>query len=241
MTFCLSLRQWGSERKGDFASTPCSATRGVGTSSSLMTKRWTDSGGRGASIQSVQGNPAGNRNPFLPAPAENPARVQRSFPFQVPVQIHFVVTKMAKRFNSVYYPLNINYTIVMFRRSCGANVHTMSLEGAGRVFPKAELCHSATPKPLAAEVAVGAGPALGNQEPCWPALGRRVLLTECVTLHSSKSGQATQTGHPESGMTEQESSRQRGVWSQERVSSATNESSVTGVCPSRVGSIRWGS
>lgn len=97
----------------------------------------------------------------------------------------------------------------MFRRSSGTNVHTMSLEGAGRVFSKAGLCHSAMPEPLAAEGVVRAGPALGKQEPCWPAPGRRVLLTECVTLHLRKSGQATQTGLPESGVMEQEFVRQR--------------------------------
>lgn len=150
---------------------PCSATWGVGTSSSLMTMQRVDSVGRGAGIQSVQENPAENRNTFPPAPVENPARVQRSFPLRVPVLLHFVVTKMTKWFNSVYYPLIINYTIVTFRRISGTNVHTMSLEGAGRVFSKAGLCHSATPKPLAAEVAVGAGPALGKQESCWSALG----------------------------------------------------------------------
>lgn len=60
-------------------------------------------------------------------------------------------------FNSVHYLLIIDYTIFIFRTISGINIHTVSAEETGPAFPKASLCHSATPKPVAEVVVVAGG------------------------------------------------------------------------------------
>lgn len=66
--------------------------------------------------------------PCLPPLLRTPARVYRTVPFEIPVLLHFVTTKKTRRFNSVFYPLIVSYTISMSRTISGVNIHTVSLK-----------------------------------------------------------------------------------------------------------------